>query len=228
MMAVEETGRTPEEAVAQGLRKLSIPREYVLVETLSEGAKGFLGFGGQEARVRLTVTPTGERLIHGREALERTLALMGVPGEVRAEERQGALHLEVSGEHAGLLIGKHGQTLEALQFLVGRILDRQVGERTQVRLDVAGYRDRRQRQLEEMALRLARQVKATGDPALLGPMTPADRRIVHQALHGDDEVQTESLGDGPSRQVTIKRTGPAGPRRRLSGEPPFQPHPPRQ
>lgn len=205
MMAVEETGRTPEEAVAQGLGNLGIPREYVLVETLSEGAKGFLGFGGQEARVRLTVTPAGERLVRGRTALETLLSLMGIQADVRAGERGGILWLEVSGEDAGLLIGKHGQTLEALQFLASRILDRQVGERTQVKLDVGGYRERRQRQLEEMAHRLARQVKTTGEAALLPPMTPGDRRIVHQALHADSEVQTESLGDGPRRQVMIKR-----------------------
>ena len=94
MMAPEETGRTLDEAIEAGLRKLGIAREYVLVETLATGARGFLGLGRQEA-----------------------------------EEHQGGVRLDVSGKDGGLLIGKHGQTLEALQFLVGRILDRQIRDR---------------------------------------------------------------------------------------------------
>ncbi|MBI4588796.1 MAG: Jag N-terminal domain-containing protein [Candidatus Rokubacteria bacterium] len=203
MIAMEQTGRTPDDAVAEALRKLGLPREYVLVLTLAEGAKGFLGFGGQEARVRLTVTPAGERLIQARVTLERLLALMGVQADVYAEERQGFLHLEVSGEHAGLLIGKYGQTIEAVQFLVGRILDRRIGERIQVQIDVEGYRERRRQRLEQMALRLAKQVKATGEAVVLEPMTPADRRIIHLVLQTDAEVRTASVGDGRERRLMI-------------------------
>lgn len=203
MIAMEQTGRTADDAVAEALRKLGLPREYVLVETLAEGAKGFLGFGGQEARVRLTVTPVGERLIQARVTLERLLTLMGVQGEVHAEERQGVLHLEVSGEHAGLLIGKHGQTIEALQLLVGRILDRRIGERIQLQIDVEGYWERRRQRLEQMALRLAKQVKATGEAVVLEPMNPSDRRIIHLVLQADAEVRTASVGDGRERRLMI-------------------------
>lgn len=205
MMVVEETGRTPDEAVATGLGTLGIPREYVLVEILSEGARGFLGFGGQEARVRLTVTPAGERLVHGRRTLDQILTLMGVQAELWADERQGILHLEARGEHAGLLIGKRGQTLDALQFLLTRLLDRQLGEHTRVQLDIEGYRERRQQQLTDMALRLAKQVKTTGEDAVLEPMPPGDRRIIHLALQSDREVRTESVGDGHERRVIISR-----------------------
>lgn len=203
MMAVEETGRTPEEAVAAGLRRLGIPREYVLVETLAVGAKGFLGLGGQEARVRLTVTPGGEWLIRGRAILEALLTLMNIEAQVRAEEHRGGVRLELSGKDAGLLIGKRGQTLEALQFLVGRILDRQVGDRTRVELDVGGYRERRQQELEQQARRLARQVKVTGEAIVLEPMASAERRIIHLALEGDGAVRTESVGDGRDRRLVI-------------------------
>lgn len=214
MMAVEETGRTAAEAVSAGLEKLGIPREYVLVEILAEGARGFWGFGAHQARVRLTLTPTGERLVGARSTLDRLLKLMGVQASARAREHQGRLQLEVSGEDAGLLIGKHGQTLEALDFLLGRILDRRSGERTAVRVDVEGYRARREQQLEQRARSLARQVKETGEAVELEPMSPAERRLIHLALQGDSEVGTESVGDGPERRVVIKRVRPAGTARR--------------
>jgi len=203
MMALEETGRTPDEAIAAGLRKLGVPRECVLVETLAAGARGVLGLGGQEARVRLTVTPGGERLIRGRTILETLLTLMNIEAQVRAEEQRGSVRLELSGRDAGLLIGKRGQTLEALQVLVGRILGRQVDERTRVELDVGGYRERRQKQLEQVAPRLARQVKATGGAVVLQPMSSAERRTIHLALQGDSAVRTESVGDGRDRRLVI-------------------------
>lgn len=208
MMEVEETGRTPEEAVAAGLRRLGISREYVLVETLSPGAKGFWGLGGQEARVRLHVTPEGEHLIRARTILETLLARMKIEAQVRAAEQHGEIRLDLSGGDAGLLIGKRGQTLEALQFLVGRVLERRVGGRTRVVLDVGGYRERRQRHLEQMALRLAQQVKATGEAIVLEPMAPAERRMIHLALQGDGEVLTESVGEGSGRRLVIKPQKP--------------------
>lgn len=211
MMVIEENGRTQEEAVITGLRKLGIPREYVLVEPLAPGARGFLGFGGQQARVRLNVTPAGERLIQGRGILEKILTLMGVQTQVHVEERLGVVHLELSGEHAGLLIGRHGQTLEALELVVGRILDREAGERTPVALDVEGYRERRHQQLEQMALGLAKQAKKTGEAVVLEPMAPADRRIIHLLLKGDEGVRTASVGDGRLRRLTITPVAPSGP-----------------
>ncbi|MFQ5828211.1 MAG: RNA-binding cell elongation regulator Jag/EloR [Candidatus Methylomirabilia bacterium] len=203
MTVHEETGRTPEEALEAGLQKLAIPREYVLLEVLEEGGKGFLGLGGRQSRVRLTVTPAGERLITGRRALEEVLGAMGVSAQIRAEEVQGLIRFELSGTDSALLIGKHGQTLEALQFLLVRIVGRQVGERVQVQVDVEGYRERRREQLEQMALRLAEKVKVTRDPVTLEPMSPADRRTVHLALQHDALVRTTSVGDSSLRRVVI-------------------------
>lgn len=207
MMALEETGRTLDEAIEAGLRKLGITREYVLVETLATGARGFLGLGGQEARVRLTVTPGGERLIRARAILQELLTLMSVEAEVRAEEHEGGVRLELSGKDAGLLIGKQGQTLDAVEFLVGRILDRAIRDRTRVVLDVGGYRERRRQQLEQMAFRFARQVRATGEAVALEPLDAAERRIIHLALQGDDQVRTESVGDGHGRRLVIRPAG---------------------
>lgn len=203
MMVVEETGRTLDEAITAGLGKLGIVREHVVVETLAAGTRGLFGFGGQEARVRLVVTPRGERLIRARRTVEEILAAMRVEGLVRVEERPAGLHMEISGKDGGLLIGKHGGTLEAFQFLVGRILSRWEGEPARVEIDVEGYQKRRRERLEQMALRLAKQVKATGQAVVLEAMVPGDRRIIHVALQGDDQVRTESVGAGPTRRLMI-------------------------
>lgn len=203
MTVFEEEGRTPEEAVEAGLRKLGLSREYALVETLEEGTKGFLGLGGRQARVRLTVTPAGDRLLQGRRILEELLKRIGVDAAVQAREVQGIVQLEITGADPGLLIGKHGQTLESLNYLVARLLGRQLGERVQLRIDVEGYQERRRQVLEQRALRLAEQVKLTGEPVALEPMSSADRRTVHLALQRDARVRTESLGEGPLRRLII-------------------------
>lgn len=203
MTVVEEEGQTPEEAVEAGLRKLGLPREYVLVETLDEGTKGFLGLGGREARVRLTVTPAGERLLLGRRTVQEFLGLMGVEAEIQAREVQGLLRLEIRGEDAGLLIGKHGQTLESINLLVERMLGRQLGERVQIEVDVEGYLERKRELLEQRALRLAEQVKLTGEPVTLEPMSSVDRRTIHLILKRDTQVRTVSLGEGQLRRLVI-------------------------
>ena len=203
MTVVEEEGRTSEEAVRAGLEKLGLGREYVLVEILEEGTRGFLGLGGRAARVRLTVTPTGSQLLHGRRLLEGLLRLVGVDAGVTVQEIEGVLRLEVRGEDAGLLIGKHGQTLDSLNFLFTRILSRQLGERAQVQIDVEEYRDRRRNLLIQRALKLAEQVKSTGEPVALEPMSPIDRRTIHVTLQRDSGVRTSSEGEGGLRRLVI-------------------------
>ena len=203
MITVEEEGRTPDEAVDMGLLKLGLSREYVLVETLDEGAKGFLGLGGRQARVRLTLTPAGEQLLLTRRTIEDLLRRIGVVVEVKARETRDQIHVDVSGEDAGLLIGKQGQTLEALAFLSARILNRQGGERVRIEIDVGGYRDRRRQMLEQRALRLAEQVKSTGESVTLEPMSSVDRRVIHLALQQDLGVHTASEGEGLRRRLVI-------------------------
>lgn len=208
MTVLEEEARTPEEAVGVGLQKLGLAREYVLVEILEEGAKGFLGLGGRQARVRLTVTPIGERLFQGRRTLEELLKRIGAEGEVRAHEIQGNLHFEIRGDDAGLLIGKHGETLESINFLVERVLGRKLGERVQLEIDIEGYRERRRNALTQRALKLAEQAKAEGKAVTLEPMSAIDRRTVHLTLQRDPGVRTSSQGEGPLRHLTITPVNP--------------------
>ncbi len=207
MTVVEEEGRTPEEAVAGALEKLGLGREYVLVEILEEGTKGFLGLGGRHARVRLTVTPTGEKFLQGRLVVGEFLKFMGIEAEVRAQEVHGVLQLDIKGEDAGLLIGKQGQTLDAMNFLLSRVLRRRLGEPVGLQIDVEGYRERRRQLLVQRALKLAEQVKTTGEPVTLEPMVAADRRAIHLALGSDPLVRTSSQGEGPLRRIVISPVG---------------------
>jgi len=206
---VEEEGRTPEEAVEVALEKLGLNREYVLVEILEEGTKGFLGIGGRHARVRLTVTPTGGKLLQGRRVLSEFLKLMGIEAEVRVQEVHGGLQLEIKGEDAGLLIGKQGQTLDAMNFLLSRILHRRLGEPVRLQIDVEGYGERRRQLLVQRALKLAEQVKSMGEPVALDPMSAVDRRAIHLALQRDPLVRTSSQGEGPLRRIVISPVGEA-------------------
>jgi len=205
MTVIEEEGRTLEEAVEAGLRRLGLPRELVLVETVDEGDRGFLGLvGGRQARARLTPTQMGEQLLVVRGALVELLRAMGIEAEVGWEELpEGGLRLNLSGPDAGLLIGKRGQTLEALQFILTLLARRRLRERLRIQLDVEGYVERRRQQLEQLALRLAEQVKTTGEPVTLEPLNPADRRTVHLVLQRDSEVRTASLGEGLLRRLVI-------------------------
>lgn len=139
------------------------------------------------------------------ELLDYFLSSMGVVAAtyVRDEMVDGALAFDIEGEDAGLLIGRRGETLQALQFLVHMITNRQLGRKAYVVIDVEGYRERRSEILRTLARRTAGRVASEGDATALEPMSPAERRIVHMALADHPRVRTESDGDGARRRVVI-------------------------
>ena len=137
--------------------------------------------------------------------LDYFFATMGVDAEtyVREEREGGSLVFEIEGSDAGLLIGRRGETLHALQFLVRMIVGRQIGRKAYVILDVEDYRERRSDMLQSLARRTAGRVASSGGPSSLDPMSPAERRVVHMALADHPEVRTESEGKGDRRRVVI-------------------------
>lgn len=140
-----------------------------------------------------------------KSSLEGILSHLGVSCsvEIRPDPEPGIVVLDVTGESGGLLIGRRGQTLDALEYLVNRMVGRDEGSPGRAVIDVEHYRERRQEHLSGMARRLAEKAKQTGHPVTLNPMSPRDRRVVHMALQGDDAVTTRSQGDGQYRQVMI-------------------------
>jgi spoIIIJ-associated protein len=220
---VEESGKTVDEAIEKALEKLGLDETEVEIEILSMGRSGILGIGSDPARVLVrpkggaaapspgAAPPTGEDMEAAVGILEHLLELMSIDASirVRAPETPGdglglvRAVLDVSGEDLGILIGRRGDTLSSLQFLVNLMVSRKLKARTAFGIDVEGYRRRREESLKGLAMRMADRVKSTGQSITLEPMPPNERRIVHLALAKDPNVITVSIGEGESRKVAI-------------------------
>jgi spoIIIJ-associated protein len=235
MNYVEAEGETIDEAIESALKILGVGREKVTVDILTEGTKGILGFGARKARVRAslrTALPTNEEKQHvpnragqpqrfsrkeiaaaaerGKEVLTEILRLMGLQGtiEIKPGESEEEPVLDVHGDNSALLIGRKGQTLEALQYVVTRIVSERHGkEAPHVLLDTENYRARRRKSLEDMALRLGEKAKRQRKAITVDPLSAADRRIIHLTLQDDPWVKTKSLGTGAYRRLLIVPEG---------------------
>ena len=201
------TGRTVDEAIELALKDLDVDRDEAEVEILSEGKAGFLGIGGERARVRVTKISQGPNAAAlAVETVSRilTAAKVNVNRTLRAanDPEVGGPIIDLDGDDSGLLIGRRGQTLQALQFLVNLIVRREF-EDVRVSLDVERYRERRETSLRDMATKVAARVVQTSRSVTLEAMSPADRRIVHTTLTDHPGVTTESMGVGDDRKVTI-------------------------
>ena len=211
---IEASGETVGEAKWSALRELErllpgLDREQVEFEILAEGERGLLGVGYSPARV-IAKAPGGDAASaeasgpanDAREFVERIATAIGATVTVSANERDGVVTVTCSGEDLGLFIGKHGQTIDAIQYLANAVV-RAEGEEHTVVVDAAGYRARRTASLEAVANRSARQASATGSAVELDPMTPIERKIVHEAVKDDPEVETQSEGSEPNRYVVV-------------------------
>lgn len=205
--SIEAKGKTIDDAIANGLAQLGLEREKVTVTVLDEGNRGILGIlGSRDARVRLAVRIN--KAERGIEILGKILEYMNVDSPVVTSVSMGDyVALNVSGENLGLIIGKRGQTLDAIQYIVNLILNRELSdadeERVRVVIDVEGYRNRRQEALRKLANRLAERALIENKSFVLEPMTPYERRIIHMALGDNPQVSTFSQGAEPYRKVVI-------------------------
>ncbi len=212
--SVEVTAKSVEEAIAKGLAQLGVRREEAEIQVLSEGRRAFLGLGGEEARVRISALRPREEEVGrvAKEALERLLASMGVEAQVsirESDEQAGAAEalpivLDVTGHDLGILIGRRGETLNALQFITRLIVSRKIRRWANIVVDVERYKVRRERFLRQLAQRMAERVQLTHEPVALEPMPAHERRIVHLALRDHPAVTTHSVGEGDRRRVTIR------------------------
>jgi len=243
MDSVETEGDTIDAAIEGALKLLGVGRDKITVDIIAEGRKGILGFGAQKARVRaelrksplehkITAEPlpvSGELAAapidnsamteKAQAALQEILNLMGVKATVTqsASANGEETILEIRADDSCLLIGRKGQTLEALQYLVSRIAgERFAGEGPHIVIDIEKYRERRRKTLEDMALRLGEKAKRQRKTVTVDALSAADRRIVHAALQDDPWLSTRSLGQGSYRRLLII---PEGDRRKKEGEP---------
>ena len=205
MRSVEKIGKTKEEAVRAALRELGIGLEDARVELVDEGHSGFLGFL-QSKQVRVKVTAQEDVGKTAARFLREILVCMGITAHVEVMNRPEQILLNISGDDLGLLIGRHGQTLDALQFLVSIVSNRGVDARRRIIVDVENYRERHEESLRRLALRVAEKVRQEQKKAVLSPMTPAERRIIHTALQDHKEIMTYSEGQDPFRRVIVSPT----------------------
>jgi len=231
MEYVETEGNTIDEAIENALKILGVERDKVTVDILAEGKRGIFGIGAKKARVRASLRrglfeekeePRGEPLAaeeerisqdeiaavgqKGKQVLAEILRLMGIDAtiEIKPGEIAEEIILDIQGESGGLLIGHKGQTLEALQYLLTRIVgERQGREGPQLIVDTENYGERRRKGLEDMALRLGEKAKRQRKTVTVDALSAADRRIIHRALQDDPWVTTRSLGRGAYRRLLI-------------------------
>jgi len=221
MEEIVRSARTVDEAIELALKELDADRDEAEVEILSRGKTGFLGIGSELAQVKVTrisadrndagvpTTSAGETTAAGvaTDAVGHILEAAGVnvTRTLRSahDPESGGPIIDLAGEDSGLLIGRRGQTLQALQFLVNLIVRKQF-DGVRVVLDVENYRQRREASLREMATTIAERVAQTNRSITLEPMPPADRRIIHTTLTDHPSVATESTGEGEGRKVTIR------------------------
>ena len=233
MEYMEFKGKTKSDAITDACRHFSIPSDRLDYEVVDEGKAGFLGMGARPAVVKARVKEQREEVIEpvvtaetpvtasaaveaektvdidveavSKKFLADVFAAMGIAVEISAtyNDPQKSLEVELSGDEMGVLIGKRGQTLDSLQYLISLVVNKGTGEYIRVKVDTENYRQRRRETLENLAKNIAYKVKRTRRPVSLEPMNPYERRIIHSALQNDKYVTTHSEGDEPFRRVVV-------------------------
>ena len=230
--SLEVIAPTVEEAVARGAAELGLPEDDLQVEVLDKGGKGFLGISARQARVRLTVAIPGgapaaqeeaaaqdvpavvdddpEAVQAAHDTVTELVQRLGLEAQVSAEwghkdpkARIRPLLVDVHGDDLGILIGRRGEALTALQYITRLIVAKELERPVAVVIDIEGYRARREQQLTRLARKMAAQAADLDETLELEPMPPNERRIIHVALRDNPAVTTESIGEGSSRKVTI-------------------------
>jgi spoIIIJ-associated protein len=229
----EYQGKTVDLAIQKACEELRVSREELEINVISEGYRGIFGLvGGKEARVLVSLKQApanarkelvfnrstspelkaevtisnsshSDKAIQAKSIVETILDKICPPALVQVVKDDDTIQLNITGDCGGLLIEKNGQTLDALQYLVNKIVNRSPENRKPIVLDTRGYREKRVNSLTEMALQLGKKAKKLGRPVTTGLMNPYERRIVHLTLKNDGKLTTKSQGDGINRKIVI-------------------------
>ena len=216
METYEFEGRTTEEALKSASQELNVPVEELDFDIVEPGSAGIFGLvGGRKAKIRITLSGTTsseeveeeDGLPIAKDALEKILALIPVETNVSAKQSDepgdALITLNIEGDKSGLLIGRNGKTLDALQFIVNKIVNKTLGKNVRVVVDSENYRQRKIESLTQLALKLGDKAKRLKKPVTTNPLNPHDRRIVHIALKEDELLDTRSRGEGPLKKIVI-------------------------
>lgn len=210
MEFMEFTAKTVNDAITEACEKLTVPSDRLEYEVIEEGSAGFLGIGAKPAKIKARVKEEEISVEQkAKDFLKDVFASMNYAVTVDAnyDEEEKNLEINLSGDEMGILIGKRGQTLDSLQYLVSLVVNKGTNDYIRVKMDTENYRERRKETLENLAKNISYKVKRTKRSVSLEPMNPYERRIIHSALQGDKYVTTHSEGEEPYRRVvvTLKR-----------------------
>lgn len=200
-MNIEKSAKTKEEAIALALAELGVDESEATIEVIEEGTKGFLGIGSKDAVVRVSVNPNCSK--RAESFLSKIFELTGEEVNVETTTEGDTLKVNLSGPDMGIVIGKRGETLDALQHLTSLVVNRGDNEFMKISLDAENYREKRNEALESLAHKLANKVMRTRRSTTLEPMNAYERRIIHAALQDHESVTTYSVGQGINRKVVI-------------------------
>lgn len=203
---IEVSAKTVSDAITEACQKLGVVSDQLEVEVIEEGSAGFLGIGSKNAVIRASVKVEKISLEdHAKNFLNDVFAAMKleVVVEVKYNEEEKEMEINLIGDDCGNLIGKRGQTLDSLQYLVSLVVNKECDDYVRVKVDTENYRERRKETLENLAKNKAYQVKRTRRPYSFEPMNPYERRIIHSALQNDKYVTTHSEGEEPYRKVVV-------------------------
>ena len=203
MEFTEFSAKTVDDAITEACQKLMVPSDKLEYEVVEEGSSGFLGIGAKPAIIRAKAKSSVADV--AKDFLKDVFEAMNmaVVVDVKYDEENKNIDIELSGDEMGVLIGKRGQTLDSLQYLVSLVVNKGQEEYIRVKVDTENYRQRRKETLENLAKNIAFKVKRTKRPVSLEPMNPYERRIIHSALQNDKYVTTHSEGEEPFRRVVV-------------------------
>lgn len=208
---VEKTAKTVQEAINLALEELGAQRDDVEITIIDEGTKGLFGIGSKFAKVQVTLKNT--RKEDGVLFLQNVFDKMNVEVDIEKIEDDETILLKVTGKDSGIIIGRRGETLDALQYLTSLVVNKQNEEYKRVTIDIENYRQKREETLVKLADRLADRVIRYRRNVTLEPMNPYERRIIHSTLQNNNYVETYSVGEEPNRKVVITLKQGAGARR---------------
>lgn len=198
---IEKSAKTKEEAIELALKELGVSMEDVEIEVIEEGSRGFLGIGGKDAVVKVSCNDS--TAIRAQKFLDGIFSILGEEVNVDVKEGEKEMDIELSGPDMGMVIGKRGETLDALQHLTSLVVNRGDLDFVKVSLDTENYREKRVKALESLAKKLAAKVVKSGRNTSLEPMNAYERRIIHATLQDHEYVTTYSVGQGVRRKVVI-------------------------
>lgn len=203
MEFIEVSAKTVNDAITEACQKLTVTSDKLEYEVIEEGSAGFLGIGSKPAVIKARVKSSVEDT--AKDFLNEVFCAMNlaVVVDVKYDEADNSMEVDLSGDEMGVLIGKRGQTLDSLQYLVSLVVNKNVENYIRVKVDTENYRQRRKETLENLAKNISYKVKRTKRPVSLEPMNPYERRIIHSALQNDKYVTTHSEGDEPYRHVVV-------------------------